>query len=151
MVVLAIILILAGVTVPNLIGWLPKYRLNKAANDIQSMIQNARLRAIKENARVVVLFDPDLDGELDGDYVAFVDDMSGGASQWTREPATEPLIVLGKIPAGITVDNTQFRNHRFRFNTRGYLMNVNKSIFLKNSRNTVKRIQLYTSGNSRIQ
>ncbi len=151
MVVIAIILILAGITVPNLIAWLPKYRLNRAANDIQSMIQNARLRAIKENTRVVILFDPDADGDLDGDYIAFVDDMSGGASEWTREPATEPLIALGEVPEGVTVDNTQFSNHRFRFNTRGYLMDVNKSIFVKNSRNMIKRIQLYVSGNSRIQ
>lgn len=151
MVVIAIILVLAGIAVPNFIGWLPKYRLNKAANDIKSMIQNARLRAIKENARVVILFDPDLDGELDGDYIAFVDDMSGGASEWTREPATEPLVATGEVPAGITVADTQFSNHRFRFNTRGYLMDVNKSIFLKNSRNMIKKIQLYISGNSRIE
>jgi prepilin-type N-terminal cleavage/methylation domain-containing protein len=151
MVVITIILILTGIAVPNFITWLPKYRLNRAASDIQSMIQNARLQAIKENARVVILFDPDADGDLDGDYMAFVDDMSGGASEWTREPATEPLIVLGEVPAGVTVDNTEFSNHRFRFNTRGYLMDVNKGIFLKNSRNMSKKIQLYASGASRIQ
>jgi prepilin-type N-terminal cleavage/methylation domain-containing protein len=150
MVVIAIILILAGITVPNIIAWLPKYRLNQAANDIQSMIQNARLRAIKENARIVILFDPDLDGDLDGDYMAFVDDMSGGASEWTREPATEPLVAIGEVPAGVTIDNTGIDDHRFRFNTRGYLKG-NPSILLKNSRNMAKTIQLYLSGNSIIE
>jgi prepilin-type N-terminal cleavage/methylation domain-containing protein len=151
MVVIAIILVLAGITVPNFIGWLPKYRLNSAANDIQSLIQNARLRAIKENARVVILFDPDADGDLDGDYIAFVDDMSGGASEWTREPASEPLVAMGEVPAGVTIDNTTFADDRFRFNTRGYLSDLNKSILLKNSRNMVKKIQLYYSGNSWIE
>lgn len=150
MVVIAIIIILAGITVPNIILWLPKYRLNNAANDIQSMIQNARLRAIKENARVVILFDPDGDGDLDGDYMAFVDDMSGGASEWTREPATEPLVAMGEVPAGVTIDNTGFIDDRLRFNTRGR-PNRSDSILLKNSRNMAKTIILNVTGNSRIE
>ena len=71
-VIIAIIGVLAGIAVPSFVGWLPKYRLISSADDIQSLVQNARLRAVKENAHVAVLFDPDNDG-LDGDYLAFVD------------------------------------------------------------------------------
>ena len=151
LVVIAIVVILAGLAIPGFINWLPKYKLNSAANDILSLIQNARLRAIKENARVVILFDPDSDGDLDGDYIAFVDDMAGGASEWSREPATEPILDSGEIPTGITITDTQFSGHRFRFNSRGLLMDVNKSIFLENTRNMTRKIQVYVSGNSRIE
>lgn len=151
MVVIAIAAILAGIAIPMFINWLPKYKLNSAANDILSLIQNARLRAIKENTRVVILFDPESDGVLDGDYIAFVDDMAGGASEWSREPATEPVIASGEVPTGVTVTDTQFSGHRFRFNSRGLLMDVNKSIFLENTHNMTRKIQIYVSGNARIE
>ncbi|MHC4792476.1 MAG: GspH/FimT family protein, partial [Planctomycetota bacterium] len=104
-VVIAIIAILAAIAVGGLIFWLPKYRLNSAANELQAMIQAARLRAVKDNARVVVLLDPNADGDLDGDYMAFMDDEVGGAGEWTREPATEPLVKMGQLPPGVRFEN----------------------------------------------
>ena len=151
MVVIAIIAILAAIAIPNFIAWLPEFRLRSAADEIQSMICRARMYAVKENTRAVVLFDPDRDGNLDGNYLAFVDDMAGGSSDWTREPVTELLIASGSVPAGISISSTQFRNHRFRFNSRGLLMDVNKRIVLKNSHKKIKNIQLYVSGISKVR
>ena len=150
MVVIAILAVLAAVAVPNLIRWQQAARLNAAAADILSLLQNARLRAVKENARVVVLFDPGGDGRLDGDYLAFVDDMRGGDSQWTHEAATERVVGKGRIPTGVTVSGTQFARHRLRFNSRGHLMNGNRSIFLRDARSKTRQIQLYVSGHCRI-
>jgi prepilin-type N-terminal cleavage/methylation domain-containing protein len=144
-VVIAIIAILAAISVGGSIFWLPKYRLNSAANELQAMIQAARLWAVKESARVVILLDPNADGDLDGNYIAFVDDEAGGAGEWTREPATEPL-----VPPGVRFENTTFANNRFRYNSRGFLVGINGSINLKNSRNAAKRITVYVSGNSRV-
>ena len=70
MVVLAIAAVLTAVALPNLIGWQQSARLDAAAGDILAMLRNARMRAVMENARVVVLFDPGGDGRLDGDYLA---------------------------------------------------------------------------------
>ena len=67
------------------------------------------------------------------------------------EPATEPIITSGNVPRGVTVTGTQFSGHRFRFNSRGLLMDVNKSIFLENEHNMTRKIQVYVSGNSRIE
>ncbi|UCH20300.1 MAG: GspH/FimT family protein [Deltaproteobacteria bacterium] len=149
-VAISIIAILASITIGGFILWLPKYKLNSAANELQATIQAARLQAVKENARVVILLDPNADGDLEGDYIAFVDDETGGGSEWTREPASEPLVKRGQLPEGVSFTNTTFANNRLRYNSRGLLDGINGSINLKNSRNATKRITVYVSGNSRV-
>jgi prepilin-type N-terminal cleavage/methylation domain-containing protein len=149
-VVIAIIAIMSAIAVGSYIFWLPKYRLNSAINELQAMIQAARLRAVKENARVVILFDPNADGDLEGDYLAFMDDEAGGAGEWTRQPATEPLVKAGQLPAGVRFENTTFANHRFRYSSRGFLDGINGSINVTNTRNVNKKITVYVSGNSRV-
>ena len=57
MVVIGIVAILAAVTVPNLIAWLPKYRVGSAARNVKSAVEFARMQAIRENADVNVNFD----------------------------------------------------------------------------------------------
>ncbi len=150
MVVIAIIVVLAGSTVTGLVWWLPKYKLNSAVNELQAMIQAARQRAVKDNARVVILFDPNADGDLDGDYIAFVDDETGGAGEWTREPASEALVKSGQLPEGVRFEKSTFANNRLRLNSRGILDGINGSINLTNSRDATKRITVYVSGNSRV-
>ena len=149
-VVIVIIAILAAIAAGSLIFWLPKYRLSSATNELQAMIQAARLRAVKDNARVVVSFDPNADGDLDGDFIAFMDDEAGGAGEWTRQAATEPLVKIGQLPPGVRFEKTTFADNRFRYNSRGFLTGINGSITLSNSRNDTKRITVYVSGNSRV-
>ncbi|MGD2271325.1 MAG: GspH/FimT family pseudopilin [Desulfobacterales bacterium] len=150
MIVIGIVALLTAVTVPSLIFWLPKYRLNSAVNELQATIQAARLRAVKDNARVVVLIDPNADGSLAGDYIAFVDDGVGGASEWTRQPDTEPIVKRGQLPRTVRFANTTFASNRFRYTSRGFVDGINGSINLINSRNDTKRITVYVSGNSRV-
>jgi prepilin-type N-terminal cleavage/methylation domain-containing protein len=57
MVVIGIVGLLAAITVPNLISWLPKYRVGSAARNVISAVEFARLRAIRENSPVDVNFD----------------------------------------------------------------------------------------------
>ena len=57
MVVIVILAVLAVIGIPNLISWLPKYRSGSAAREILTVVQQARFRAVKENANVVVSFD----------------------------------------------------------------------------------------------
>ena len=112
-VVIAIVGIMAGIAVPSFVGWLPKYRLSSSADDIQALVQNARLRAVKENAHVAVLLDPDNDG-LDGDYMAFVDENS----DWNKD-AGEALVMQGEVSSGIRITGTGYASDRFSFNSRG--------------------------------
>ncbi len=151
MTVLAIVAILAAISVSNLIACRPRYKLGAAVTDILSLLQNARLRAVKENRRVVVLFDPDGNDRLDGDYLAFVDNGHGGTGEWTRQGEDgEPLVAGGKVPEGVRIERTSFARHRLRFDSRGHLIDINRRIILKNARGVSKTIVVYASGNCRV-
>ncbi len=150
MVVLAIIAVVVVVTVSNLSASIPRYKLRGAVTEIVSMLQCARLRAVKENSFVVVLFDPDGNGRLEGDYIAFVDNGSGGAGDWVWQPGDgEVLIARGRLPEGVHLTRTSFSKNRLRYNSQGHLMGINRSIYLKNSDNLTRKITVYASGNIR--
>lgn len=55
--VMAIITILAGVSIPAIMSYLPNIRLKGAARDLYSNLQKARMIAIKENKDCAVVFD----------------------------------------------------------------------------------------------
>jgi len=57
MIAVAIIGILTAIAVPNIISWLPNYRLKAAANDLYSNMQKAKLQAVKENRTIEIRFD----------------------------------------------------------------------------------------------
>ncbi len=143
-VVIAIVGVLAGIAVPSFVNWLPKYRLNSAADDIQSLVQNARLRAVKENARVVVLLDPDNDG-LDGDYLAFVDENAN----WNLDTG-ETRVEQGEVTPDIRITGCGYTNHRFSFNSRGLCLEGSGNITLRNSKGRAKTVNIEMTGNSRI-
>ncbi|MFZ0133620.1 MAG: GspH/FimT family pseudopilin [Desulfobacterales bacterium] len=145
-VVIAIVGILAGIAVPTFVGWLPKYRLYSSADDIQSLVQNARLRAVKENAHVAVLLDPDNDG-LGGDYLAFVD----ANSDWNLD-AGEVVVMRGEVSSGIRIISpTGYANDRFSFNSRGLCLEGSGSISLRNSSGKTKSVEIEMTGSSRIK
>ena len=151
MTVIVIFAVLATLSISNFISSRPRYELGEAVTGIISMLQNARLRAVKENRRVVVLFDPDGNGKLEGDYIAFVDNGSGGAGEWTRQiGAGEPLVACGKVPEGVRVSRTSFAHDHLRFDSRGHLMDINRSLYLKNANGLTKKITVYASGNCRV-
>ena len=131
MVVIAIISILAGVAIPNFIGWLPNYRLRSGAEDIQSTLQLARLTAIKENSTVTVVFDIG-----DDTFKATV-----GAKTFRS----------GKMPSGIDINSATFGGvPSVQFNGHGFLTGSAGSISVENSRRKSKTITVNMTGHSRI-
>ena len=60
-IVIVLLAILAAVSVPNFLSWLPKYRLKSAARDLYSNLQLAKMSAIKanKNCRVNYFKNPD--------------------------------------------------------------------------------------------
>jgi len=100
MVVVGIMAILASVAVPGFLGWLPKYRMRSAADDVLSTLQHARLRAVRENDIVSVAFDT-----ADNSYLVFLD--SG-------------TVKSGRMPAGIDLQSTSFPLDVVRFTRRGF-------------------------------
>jgi len=47
MVVIAVIGIAVAVAVPNIVGYMPEYRLKRAARDLYSAMQSTKMGAIK--------------------------------------------------------------------------------------------------------
>jgi type IV fimbrial biogenesis protein FimT len=141
MVVIGILAILAGIAIPGFIGWLPSYRLSSAADDVQSTLQNAKLRAIRENAIVRVNFDFGNDT-----YVAFIDN-GANADNGTQE-ADEVMVKNGQMPAGIDLQDSGLGG-AVRFTRRGF-PDVSGDIIIDNGTRT-QTINLTLGGSSSIQ
>jgi len=83
MIVVAIIAILAAISIPNFLSWRRNAELRAGAEELHSAVQLTKLRAVKERTNCVILFD---DG--DNSYMAFIDNGAGGGTATTRS-ATE--------------------------------------------------------------
>lgn len=58
LVALSVIAILTGFSVPAVNTWLPNYRLKKAARDLYSNMQFAKVNAVRQRADWAIVFDP---------------------------------------------------------------------------------------------
>lgn len=90
MVVVAIIAILTGVAVPNVLGWMRNRVISNTARQIFNAVQISRLAAIKNSSDAVLEFmDTDGDNYYDS-YQAFVDDgfvrMNGDIPEYSNNP-----------------------------------------------------------------
>ena len=144
MVVVGIMAILASVAVPGFLGWLPKYRMRSAADEVLSTLQQAKLRAVRENNIVRVTFDFANDS-----YLAFVDNGAGAnADNGTRE-ADEATVKNGQMPAGIDLQDLTL-GPMVRFTRRGFPTAASGNIVVSNG--TISRtINLTLGGSSSIQ
>ena len=100
MVVVGIMAILASVAVPGFLGWLPKYRMRSAADEVLSTLQQAKLRAVRENDVMSVNFD-----FVNDTYLAFLDNGAGAAAGNGIQDAGETTVKTGRMPAGIDLQN----------------------------------------------
>lgn len=141
MVVVGILAILAGIAVPSYISWLPNYRLRSAADDVQSTLQNARLRAVRENAIVRVNFN-----FANDTYLAFIDN-GANADNGTQE-ADEVMVKNGQMPAGIDLQDSGLGG-AVRFTRRGF-PDASGDITINNGTRT-QTINLTLGGSSSIQ
>jgi prepilin-type N-terminal cleavage/methylation domain-containing protein len=56
MIVLGVLAILSGLAVPAIFSWLPNHRLGGAARDVLSLVERARLTAVRDNGNATVNF-----------------------------------------------------------------------------------------------
>jgi type IV fimbrial biogenesis protein FimT len=112
---LAIMAIIAAFVMPNYVTWLRDYRLRGATNNLVADMEMGRIRAIRENAFVVVQFDA-------ANYTVFIDDGAGtGAAGDGQCTGDEVELRNRDLPAGVTIDmgTLDFVDNRTRFNGRG--------------------------------
>jgi len=131
MTVIGIIAIMAGIIMPNVISWLPKYRLRSGAEEIQSTLQLARLGAIKQNRDATVAFDA-----ANHTFLASI----GGQT-----------IKQGRLPSGIAIDSVTSPDAKVEFDSRGLANDSTGSIQVSNRHGTTKVISVNIVGNARIQ
>lgn len=129
--VIGIIAIVAGIVLPNVVAWLPKYRLSSGAEEIQSTLQLARLSAIKQNTSATVTF-----STTTHTFLARIDGQT---------------IKGGKMPAGISIDSITSPSSRVEFDSRGLANGSTGDILVKNNQGGTKTITVNIVGNSSIQ
>ncbi len=139
MVIIGIIAIMAAVAMPNLIGWLPRYRLGTAAREVMGAMEHARMTAIRRNADVVVAFD----------YAA-------NSYRTTLEGGT---VKAGALPAGVDLKEPSSGSLGavFRFNSQGMPVDASgnatagRVVLAAGERVPEKSIRVNAGGNVRIQ
>ncbi len=149
MVAIAIIGILSTIALPNFVGWRINQQLSSEARELLSTIMRVRLRAIRENANVVVTFNIGSD-----DYIAFVDNGEGGGiAADMLQNGNERTVRNWDVHVGIDVYEASFAGGatRIRFNGMGFPNGfVGGHVYMKNQQNRYIGIDINTMGNSRI-
>ncbi len=132
---MAIMVIVASLVLPPYLKWLRNQRLSGATTNLMADLEMAKIRAIRENAFVVVLFNQD-------SYTIFVDNgqPAGTANDW--DPSGEDTIRNRTLPSGVQIDlgALTLANNRTRFNSRG----------LPDGTTTAETIPLVTAENSKM-
>lgn len=148
MIVIAIVGIMSAVAIPSIINWLPNYRLSSAARDIVSCLQEAKMRAVKENTNVIVIFSSN-------EYEAFVDDGEGGGNSGNNIKDGSELRIK-KVTMPVEIDLSDFNNPgaaeiKLGFNSRGLLATNSGSLLVKNNKSNYRKIIATTAGNIRVE
>ncbi len=132
MVVLGVALIVMGVALPNMISWLPNYRLSSGARQVAGDLQLARMKAISQNTKYRLNF-----GVLPSTSYTFEKDDGGFATE------SGPF----SLPKGITVTVVSATSE---FQARG-TVNAASGITLQNINSLTKQVQINIVGRVAIQ
>lgn len=114
---IAIVAVIAALVMPPYLRWMRVHRLEGAATNLTADLEMAKVRAIRENAFVVVEFNAD-------SYSIFVDNGEGGGTvaDWNRN-GSEILAQDRDLPTGVQIDTASLSfpavNSKTRFNARG--------------------------------
>jgi prepilin-type N-terminal cleavage/methylation domain-containing protein len=123
-IVMVIIAIGAVLTVPNIGGWLPNYRLRSATRDVVSIMRLAQLKAVSNNTSYRVVFDT-----VNESYI--IEYLNTGS--WVAEGGSQSL------PTGVKFNTT------FAGNITTFLPNstaTDGDVTLNNNKGSIKKIRL---------
>ena len=160
-VTLSVIAIVAAIAIPKMSTWAANYRLNSAARDLAANLQHAKLEAVKRRTQCTITFKQPV-GTCD--YAVYMDADSN------LEYDAEEILIQVRLSdyKGVAFDTSEGGgdglsfpdNDNFRpsvaFNTRGLPINntggsETGSIYLINTNNRKKEIQISAAGSIRIK
>ena len=129
LVALVVFSIIIGIGLPSLVRWNRAYRLSGATRELIADMQFARVKAIRQNAMVTVVF---TGGGYDASY------------------GSDPNAVLFRsvsFPRGVTLTiPTPFANDRLQFNNRGVLQGGNEGNITLNGVDDDRTVRFLITG-----
>jgi type IV fimbrial biogenesis protein FimT len=110
LVVLAIMGVLTVVAVPAAVNYLPTYRLNQASRELLSNLQTARIMAVREGGRCVMVFNPSTYSSQGGvgSYKVFMDT---NLDWQDNDPGTALLLPWKTAPLGVSLYQAAFSDN----------------------------------------
>jgi len=149
---IVIIGILGAIAIPGFARYGSDMRLKGVVGDLKSDMALAKLRAIRENAAVALLFDT-----ANNRYTFFVDNGAGGgvAGDWIQN-GSEALIKNENLPSDVSMYDASFAGGvaQCRFNSRGYpegLDGQDDHVYMHTPNDNYRGITISLVGNVRIQ
>jgi prepilin-type N-terminal cleavage/methylation domain-containing protein len=143
-VTIAIISVIAALTLPPYLKWWRTSRLQSAVSNMTTDLEMAKTRAIRENASVVIEF-------YSGSYTIFVDNNK----DWNPNNG-EDIVLNRSLPAGVFVDTASLSfptvNDKIRFNGRGIPFEiVSEEEIQVNQASNNRKIKINRLGNINVQ
>jgi len=152
MVVVAIIGTLAAIATPNFIRFMNESKARSDIRDLISGLQGAKMSAVKENGRAVIVFDVNAES-----YSAFIDNESDcGGNPWWYDNGCDDLIKTQTMSPGTNL-YTNFNGNTFGFTSRGIpegltllagqaIDNQFTSVFIQSSTDRYFRVRISAAG-----
>jgi type IV fimbrial biogenesis protein FimT len=109
-VTLSILSIMAAMSIPTYISWLPKHRLQISERQIYDDLNLAKMEAVRRNMDIFVKFYPATET-----YSVYLDSDNSG----TFNGGDVPLKSNVALEQGVTITGTTFLNDTIGFNNRG--------------------------------
>ena len=151
LITLAICGILSAIAVPHVLKWMDNARLRNAVMDLFVDLQYARTMAARANRNVILVFNTDDQGMVDGSYAFFVDNAARQSTIWTRE-SDEKVLRSAKIPPGVHLAKVSFAGGvpRTRFNPMGFPNGFGGHIYMRSQHGKYMGIHVNINGRPRI-
>lgn len=141
MAVIAIISIMTAISLPPLMRWRADHQLVSAANQVYSDLQNAKIRALKEDGTIIVAFTV-----ADNSYFVYIDKNLNN----TYEAAKDRLLWTGTLPPGVKFSSVSFSGlSQVGFNAVG-IASSSGSIILIGSNKNLQKINVNLTGNTQM-
>jgi len=172
-VVVGIVVALAVISVPVMSGYSPSYNSKKAAREIVSQMQLARLHAIKNRVTTVVVFYPDSFTPADqaNSFLIFEDDnrddfIDATDNNWIRDAGENVVVQRTYMPRNVNLSSATFTSNGSGAATetfscgfdsqglaarkKGSVVYVTGDVQLKNSKDQTRTISLNPFGKTKI-
>jgi prepilin-type N-terminal cleavage/methylation domain-containing protein len=138
LVTISILAIMAAISIPTFISWLPTHRLQTSARQIYDDLNLAKMEAVRRNTDVCITFN-----NVNNNYKVFVDTNGDGLQ---NDGASTILKNNVTLENGVTISNSI----TIGFNNRGMTATAPGNINVTNPTGIIMRISVITSGNVSI-